>query len=56
MSIGSVIVGKADAGVMVKGPVPDILNATVLNTVFPFAFKIACLKVPAPLSATLVTV
>jgi hypothetical protein len=56
MATGSVIGGKADPGVMVKGPVPDKLNTIVSNPGFPFASSIACRKQPAPLSATVVTV
>src|SRR6266496_4760881 len=56
MMIGSVMVGRADEGLMVFTPEPGILNAIVSVPAFALASRIACLKEPAPLSFVLVTV
>ena len=56
MTTGSVIAGKADAGMIVNGPLPSIANAIASNPGFAFATKIACRKELAPPSALVVTV
>ncbi len=51
----SVIVGSADAGVIVWTPVPGILNVIVSALRFAFASRIACRSEPAPASLVLLT-
>ena len=56
MVTGSEIVGKGDAGEMVCGPGPGILNTIWSGPALALALRIACLSDPAPVSAVLVTV
>ena len=51
-----VIVGSAEATVIVCGPAPAMLNEIVSVPPIAFASMIACRNEPAPLSAVLVTV
>jgi hypothetical protein len=53
---GSVIVGNTEAGVMVNGAIPDMLNTIVFRPAAPFALIIACRKDPAPVSLPFMTV
>src|SRR4051812_27827642 len=52
---GLVIVGKAEVGVMVKGPPPGMLKTMASAAIVTLASVIACRKDPAPLLLVLVT-
>src|SRR5436305_13151569 len=53
MLIGSVMSGRADPGVMMRGP--EIANVIVSSPGFAFAFRMACRSDPAPLGFELPT-
>src|SRR5262245_48083217 len=55
MMIGSVAGGSGDSGTMVCAPPPGMLKVIVCVSGSLLAHNIACLKVPTPLSSTLVT-
>ena len=56
MTTGSVIVGRAEAGLIVCTPAPEMSNVIVSRPGLALALRIACRSEPGPLSLVFVTV